>query len=308
MTKNIYTSAARWNQLHEVLLALAQGDLNMKIPILHHNDELESVEVLLNMLIEEWKQRVLQLPFSKPTDAQKYMNHFQLFLNHKLQIIDTDKEFLLQLGIEIKMLLHKKLTEIISPENLKTFNETLKNYHKKESIYSEAPTLEIFGKSFIYTINHTVCSNIYLVNLYQIQLDAKHDIRGIKADTNELMKLEQKKRYRDIVQEVKKYIDQHPLSELIQLKSICKQFGINIFQLKIGFKELYQTSVYEYFLTLRMKHAYLLIETSSLSLKEISQMVGYSHYPTFSAQFYKFYELRPRVLRKNMEQKQQNGL
>lgn len=75
---------------------------------------------------------------------------------------------------------------------------------------------------------------------------------------------------------------------------------VNSLQLKKGFRELYQCSPYDYFLKRRMNHAYLLIQTSTLSLKEISQMVGYAQYSTFSKKFTRTYDISPKDLRKQM--------
>lgn len=298
MTEGSTFTAIRLDNIRDVLLEIAQGNLIKKIVILKQNDDLESIEVLINIIVDEWRQRILQLPFHKPSESKKFINHFQIILNKKLQIIDTDNRFPDFIGIDSKSFYGKKIIEIIDPDTLQDFTSHLNNINNKIVNFSDSPTLTLLGIPFLYSINQSSIANHYLVNLYQIQLNFKHFNNGIRRNTSEIIKLEQKKRYYDIVKEIKEYIDQQPLYELIQLKKLCLKFGINSFQLKTGFQELYQTSVYAYFLTLRMKHAYLLIETCSFSLKEISQMVGYSHYSTFSAQFYKLFKIRPRELRK----------
>jgi len=298
MTEDTTFTARRWENLRDVLLEIAQGNLSKKIGVLKHNDDLESIEILVNIIVDEWRQRILQLPFLKPTDSKKFINHFQIILNKKLQIIESDNRFPDFIGIDLKSFYRMNIIEIIDTDALQNFESQLNNINNEVVNFSDSPTVTLLGIPFLFNINHSSIANNYLVNLYQIQLNIKHFNNGIRRNTSEMIKLEQKKRYYDIVKEIKEYIDHQPLYELIQLKKICLKFGINSFQLKTGFQDLYQTSVYDYFLTLRMKHAYLLIETCSFSLKEISQMVGYSHYSTFSAQFYKLFKIRPRELRK----------
>lgn len=298
MKKTVTFSEKRWENLKESLLALAQGNLSKKIIIHHLDDDLESLEILLNLIVEEWNHRVLQMTFNKPAQANKFINLYHIFLNPQLRIIDCDHEFPEFMNLDFNILIQKKITDLLDPESQSHFLTHVKTLDNSMSFYPDSPSISLLGIPFLYSIKKIKSEKIYIINLFQIQLHNKHFMKSYSTQTVERIKLEQKKRYRDIVQEIKQHIDQLPHSELIQLRQLCKKFGINIFQLKKGFQELYQCSAYDYFLTLRMKHAYLLIETSTISLKEIAQMVGYAQYSTFSAQFYKTFQMRPRELRK----------
>ncbi|MBA5791566.1 helix-turn-helix transcriptional regulator [Flavobacterium sp. xlx-214] len=303
MKKNIIFSQERWNNLQESLLTLAQGNLSKKIKVKYLNDDLESIEVLLNMVIDEWKQRVLQMPFNKP-ETHKFIHHYQLLLNKNLQILDVDQQFPLDSTIDIKNILNKKITQLLEEEDQNSLEHYINQLNYSVNFHPETPSITVLGNSYLYSIKKLSSGKNYILNLYQIHLDTKYFSKGLASESTEMIKLEQRKRYRDIIEEIKEHIDQLPLSERLQLKQICKSFGINSFQLKKGFQELYQCCPYDYFLTLRMKHAHLLVETSTISLKELSQMVGYSQYPTFSTQFLKTFQIRPRTLRK----KQQNNI
>src|SRR5690606_28368178 len=68
-------------------------------------------------------------------------------------------------------------------------------------------------------------------------------------------------------------------------------------QLKKLFREQYQCSVYEYHISLRMRQAYLLIETGTLPFKEIADMVGYPQYSAFVNYFKTYYNILPKELR-----------
>lgn len=287
----------RWNNLQQNLLSLAQGNLNKKLIISHFNDDLEGIEVLVNMIIDEWKQRVLQMTFYKPIESQKFINHFQLLLNKKLQVIDSDDRFPEFMGIDLNSIMLKKFSDIVDHEMQQSFEKQIDSQFFLVPPNSEIHTLKLLGIPFMFNVKKTFKENNYIINLYQMQIDNTLYYKGMSRESAEFKKLEQKKRYQDIVQDIKQHIDQHPYSELIRFNTLCKNFGINSFQLKRGFQELYQTSVYDYFLKLRMKHAHMLIKTSTISLKEISQMVGYTHYSTFSSQFYKLFEIRPKEIR-----------
>jgi len=78
MKKTVTFSEKRWENLKQSLLALAQGNLSKKIIIHHLDDDLESLEILLNLIVEEWNHRVLQMTFNKPAQANKFINLYHI--------------------------------------------------------------------------------------------------------------------------------------------------------------------------------------------------------------------------------------
>lgn len=295
--KTFTCSQERWHNVIENLLQLAQGNLSKKLVINYLNDDFESLEALLNIVTDEWKHRVLQMTFTKPTEAQRFINHFQILLDHDLKVQQSDQLFLRFINIDSDLLYKKKITDFIKPTEHKGLERYIEYVNTPQATSFETPSLTLFNTPFLYSVKK-MASGTYILNLFQIQLDAKHFRNDITSESGTMIKLEQKKRYRDIVMDIKTHIDQLPLSSELNLSKLSKDFGTNIVHLHNGFMELYQCTPYDYFLTLKMKHAYLLIETDTISLKEISQSMGYAHYQTFSTKFFEIYNVRPRELRK----------
>lgn len=294
--KNLTCSQERWHNVIENLLQLAQGNLSKKLVINYVNDDFEKLESLLNIVSDEWKHRVLQMTFTKPTEAQKFINHFQILLNNKLQFQEVDPLFLRFMKIDSDVLNHKKITDLVKPTEHKFLEQYLEDLNQPQAPSFETPSITLLNIPFLYSIKK-MPSGIYILNLFQIQLDSKHFRQDISSETGTLIKLQQRKKYREIVMDIKNHIDQLPLSGDLHLKPLSIDFGINMLHLNNGFVELYQCTPYDYFLTLKMKHAYLLIETDTITLKEIAQSMGYAHYQTFSKQFHKIYNIWPRELR-----------
>jgi len=78
--------------------------------------------------------------------------------------------------------------------------------------------------------------------------------------------------------------------------------GMNRSKLQKGFKDLFSKTIYNFMFDLKMSEAKaLLIKDSSLTLKEISARLGYSHVNHFSAAFKKKYDQSPSYFKKLLD-------
>lgn len=301
--KNCENFEERWDQLIKNLLQLAKGNLTKKLQIKQYNDQLESLELLINVLHDEWKQRFLYLTFKKPSESMLFIKHFQFILDKEFRIKNMDHSFIDYVKTTPLFYKNKLITDFLSKEDQKQFKLIVSNRGRSDSIGLNS-RLNLFDQEFEFNIKTLIYQKAYLLNLYSIQIDNdyKYSSNNEAESSKNILKITRRKRYQDLIEQAKHLIDRHPRSKILRLKSLCKNLGINSFQLKKGFREQYQCTPYNYFKTIRMKHAYLLIETGAVSLKEISQSVGYVHYSTFCSQFYKFYNILPNELRKRRQQ------
>lgn len=81
---------------------------------------------------------------------------------------------------------------------------------------------------------------------------------------------------------------------LAELARLC---GLNEFKLKKGFREVFGTTVFGYFNTLRLEQAHLLICNTSLSISEIAYQTGWAHPQHFNRAFKKHYGIPPGQVR-----------
>ncbi|MFC5976423.1 helix-turn-helix domain-containing protein [Flavobacterium salmonis] len=96
-----------------------------------------------------------------------------------------------------------------------------------------------------------------------------------------------------LIQNVYDYIIGHLDTPLPSLRELSQIFGINEFKLKQSFRELFRTSIYQFYNEQRLKKAHLLIEQSVLPLKEIAYISGFSTYANFSKSFKKKFDYAP---------------
>ncbi len=75
--------------------------------------------------------------------------------------------------------------------------------------------------------------------------------------------------------------------------------GLNTFKLKIGFKTLYGTAIYEFLQNERMKKSLHLLTRTEDSIQEIAQQCGYGYASNFIAVFRRRYKIKPTQYRRS---------
>jgi len=90
------------------------------------------------------------------------------------------------------------------------------------------------------------------------------------------------------------YISKKPPS----IKSLSKQVALNEFKLKNGFRQFFNTGIFEWLWERRMQHARNLILTTNTPIKEISATVGYPLTTSFITAFRRRFGVTPGALRR----------
>ena len=98
--------------------------------------------------------------------------------------------------------------------------------------------------------------------------------------------------------EIKEYLTVNYL-ENPSISEISKNFGINTFKLKLGFKYLFKLPVKQFLLELRLKHAYRLIQETEKSVTEVATIAGYQQTANFSKAFRQKFGKNPNAIRRN---------
>ena len=78
------------------------------------------------------------------------------------------------------------------------------------------------------------------------------------------------------------------------LKELAKLAGLNEFQLKVGFKEVYGNTVYGYLLDHKMDQARVLLDSGQFQVNEVAYKIGYSNPSHFIAAFRKKFGITPK--------------
>ena len=97
---------------------------------------------------------------------------------------------------------------------------------------------------------------------------------------------------REKIENARAILLQH-IGEPITIKELSRKVAINECYLKKGFKELYGSTVFDFYQSQRMEHARYLLYEKGLSVTEVSLMLGYSSISHFSTAFKKHTGLKP---------------
>ncbi len=94
------------------------------------------------------------------------------------------------------------------------------------------------------------------------------------------------------VAQAKEVLMQH-IGEPITIKELSLKVAMNECYLKKGFKEMYGTTIFDFYQNQRMEHAKYLLYEKSMSVTDVSLMLGYSSISHFSTAFKKQTGLKP---------------
>ena len=77
------------------------------------------------------------------------------------------------------------------------------------------------------------------------------------------------------------------------LFDLARQVGLNDYKLKIGFRQVFGTTVFGYLRECRMERARLLFEERKLNVAEVAFAIGYTHLGHFADSFKKQFGIKP---------------
>ncbi|MCL7988469.1 AraC family transcriptional regulator [Sphingobacterium sp. lm-10] len=93
------------------------------------------------------------------------------------------------------------------------------------------------------------------------------------------------------------------LDKFYSIEFLAKEYALNEFKLKKGFKQFYGMGIFEYAVKLKMEQARKLITDNNHTFKEVAYLLGYSAPSSFSVAFKRATGLSPLQYRKGLTEK-----
>ena len=225
--------------------------------------------------------------------CRKYQNecnqckeHLSALCNEKIATVDfisfqfsaTHLEQFLKWRIENNSLSER----LLSFKHTTSFTRTIPLCHRTRNVmegllnHSYSDSLE----------NIFVNAQTQMLLLYSLDCmdDKELDVINCKFLSNEAD--------RGKVMKAREVLLQH-IGEPITIKQLSRKVAMNECYLKKGFKEMFGTTIFDFYQSQRMEHARYLLYEKGLSVTEVSMLLGYSSISHFSTAFKKHTGLKP---------------
>lgn len=188
------------------------------------------------------------------------------------------------------------LTQFVKSKKQRTITDDVLAF---EHTTSFSKTLPLCGKTRMAIealLNHTytdTLENIFVNAQTQILLLYSMDcMMGEKEEEVFSCKFLANEADREKIIKAREVLLQH-IGEPLTIKELSRKVAINECYLKKGFKELFGTTIFDFYQGQRMEHAKYLLYDKGLSVTEVSSLLGYSSISHFSTAFKKHTGIKP---------------
>lgn len=287
--------------IHQMLFEMASGNFNSRIPLKNYNDELGTIEILINMVAEEMRDSIFYGGYINPHSIQQSTAQAYIVLTNTLLIQNFTSEIISFLGYSKSELVNHSLASFITDDSytkLYNFINTLDDL----TSFSIVLSLDFITKEQMYIV--TCCSFFKLIDSDEYLISLITPVKNVPyypmAHENDVEKqVKTKKTDALLIQKLYDYILANLEKPLPSLKSLSKKFGTNEYKLKDGFRYFFKTSIYQFYNEERLRRAHFMIQHTTIPLKNISVMNGFNNYPNFSKSFKRRFGFSPNELKSN---------
>jgi len=189
-----------------------------------------------------------------------------------------------------------------------TLTISLEGLHKL-FVHDALPFLKPENVNRTFYDERDIPAHLYVVlnQLFTIQISQTSEQLYYKAKTLELLSLYFSTKRpntescpflndQETVRKIK-HAKEHLLKNLESppsLKELARFAGLNEYQLKVGFKEIYGNTVYGYLLDHKLDHSRALLDKRRYQVNEVAYQIGYTNPSHFIAAFRKKYGVTPK--------------
>lgn len=188
------------------------------------------------------------------------------------------------------------LTQFTNTSTQTNLTENVLSFKHKTSFSKQLPLCGKTRTAIEALLNHTYTDtreNIFINAQTQILLLYSLDcMLGDDKETEFTCKFLQNAEDREKIIKAREVLLQH-IGEPITIKALSRKVAINECYLKKGFKEIFGTTIFDFYQSQRMEHAKYLLYDKGLSVTEVSLMLGYSSISHFSTAFKKHTGIKP---------------
>ena len=187
------------------------------------------------------------------------------------------------------------LTQFVKGLKTTSFSEDVLNFNYTSSFTKILPLCSRIRGVLDSLMNHTYSDsmeNIFINAQTQMLLLYSMDCmagEGVEVFSCKFLANEADREKISLAREI---LLQH-IGEPLTIRELSRKAAINECYLKKGFKEMYGTTIFDFFQSQRMEHAKYLLYEKGLTVTDVSASLGYSSISHFSTAFKKHTGLKP---------------
>ena len=100
------------------------------------------------------------------------------------------------------------------------------------------------------------------------------------------------------IHQARTILESHIAKKPPSIRSLSKQVALNEFKLKTGFRQYFNTGIFEWLMEEKMQHAKTLLLTTNKPIKDVCSLVGYPRTTNFITAFRRRFGMTPGSLRR----------
>ena len=187
------------------------------------------------------------------------------------------------------------LTQFVKGKKQLNISDEVLSFSHSNSFSKTLPLCGKTRKAIEALLNHTYTDT--LENIFinaQTQILLLYSMDCMLGDKEEIFtcKFLANADDREKIIKAREVLLQH-IGEPLTIKELSRKVAINECYLKKGFKELFGTTIFDFYQSQRMEHAKYLLYEKGLSVTEVSLLLGYSSISHFSTAFKKHTGIKP---------------
>jgi len=188
------------------------------------------------------------------------------------------------------------LSQFIKGKTVHTKSDEILAFKQKQSFFTVVNLCNRTRTVLDNLLQHTysnVLENIYVNSQLQtLLLYGMECLVEEKAEESFVCRFLSNEADREKITQAREILLQR-IGDPITIKELSRKVGTNECYLKKGFKEMFGTTVFDFYQSQRMEHAKYLLYEKGLSVTEVSALLGYSSISHFSTAFKKHTGLKP---------------
>ncbi len=187
------------------------------------------------------------------------------------------------------------LSQFVKSIKTTSFSESILNFSHTSSFSKSLPLCSKTKMVLDALLNHSYSEsleNIFINAQTQMLLLYSMECMAGDGEDSFTCKFLANDADREKIALARKILLEH-IGEPLTIKELSRKAAINECYLKKGFKEMYGTTIFDFFQSQRMEHAKYLLYEKGLSVTDVSAILGYSSISHFSTAFKKHTGIKP---------------